>query len=111
MNTLTTQKQKHENKASKAIDNVLRKIFGDEAALIIYKYLENNYSIRQDEVVEKIDVFVDALEELLSSGAYIVKQNILENLYSSHGIIHKPDFEITETELTFVSQMNFFSKN
>ena len=111
INTLTNQKQKHENKASKAIDNVLRKIFGAEATLIIYKYLENNYSIRQDEIIEKIDLFVDALEELFSSGAYIVKQNILENLYSSHGKIHKPEVERTETKLTFVSQINFFSNN
>ena len=111
INTLTKQKQKYDDKGSKAIDKVLRKILGDEATLIIYKYLENNYSIRQDEIVEKIDLFVDALEELLSSGAYIVKQNILENLYSSHGIIHKPELERAETKLTFVSQMNFFSNN
>ena len=102
---MTKQKQKHETKASKAIDNVLRKIFGDEATLIIYTYIESNYSIRQDEIVEKIDVFVDALEKLLSSGAYVVEQKILENLYSSHGIIHKPEFERAESNMNFVNQM------
>ena len=111
MNTLTNQKLKFENKASEAIDNVLRKIFGDEATLGIYKYLENSYSLRQDEIPEKMDIFVDAVEELLSSGAHIVKQKILENLYSSYGIMHKPEFERAETKLTFVNQMKFFSNN
>ena len=105
------QKQKCENKASKAIDNVLRKIFGDKATLIIYEYLEKKHSIRQDEIVEKMDVFVDALEELLSSGAYVVKQKILENLYSNQGIIHKPEFERIDSKLSFVSQMSIFSNS
>ena len=111
MNALTIQNPKYENKASKAIDEVLRKIFGDEATLIIYTYMESNYSIRQDEIVEKIDVFVDALEELLSSGAYVVKQKILENLYSNHAIIHKPEFERAETNMNFVNQIQMLQWN
>ena len=111
MNSLTTQKLKCDDKCLTVIDKVLRKIFGDEATLVIYKYLENSYSLRQDEIPEKMDIFVDAIEELLSSGAHIVKQKILENLYSSYSIIHKPEFERAETKLTFVNQMKFFSNN
>ena len=107
----TLQKQKCENKASKAINLILRKIFGDEATQVIYNYVEKNYSVRQDEIVEKIDVFVDALQELLSSGAYVVEQNILENLYSNHGVIYKPEIEPNELKLTFVSQIKFFANN
>ncbi len=102
---MTKQKQKHETKASKAIDNVLRKIFGDEATLIIYKYLENRYSLGQDEIVEKIDVFADGLEKLLSSGAYVIEKNILENAYSSYGLTRRLCFERAESNMNFVSQM------
>jgi len=111
MNTLTKQKQKYENKASKAIDKVLRKIFGDEATLLIYKHLENCYSLRQDEIVEKIDVFAEGIEELLSSGAYVIEKKILEDLDSSYGLTRRLEFEKAESNMTFVSQMNFFSNN
>jgi len=111
INTLTNQKQKYENKASKAIDKVLRKIFGDEATLLIYKYLENSYSVRQDEIVEKIDVFAEGLEKLLSSGAYVIEKKILEDVYSNHSLTRRLEFERAESNMTFVSQMNFFSNN
>lgn len=88
-NVLTKQKHKHDEKVSRIIDKVLRKIFGDEATLLIYKYLENSYSVRQDEIVEKIDVFAEGLEELLSSGAYVIEKNILEDLYSSYGLTRR----------------------
>jgi len=105
INSLTNQKQKCENKASKAIDKVLRKIFGDEATLLIYKYLENNYSVRQDEIVEKIDAFAEGLEKLLSSGAYVIENKILEDVYSSHSLTRRLEFERAEPHITFVSQI------
>ncbi|TRZ49188.1 MAG: hypothetical protein D4S01_09085 [Dehalococcoidia bacterium] len=108
MNALNIQIPKYKDRASKVIDDVLRKIFGDEATLIIYEYVKKIYSIRQDEIVEKIDDFVDAIRELLGSGAYPVEQKILETLYSSHGIFHKPEFESVESKLSFVSQMSIF---
>jgi len=111
MSALPIQNPKYKNKASKAIGDVLRQIFGDEATLIIYEYIEKNHSIRQDEIVEKIDEFVDALRELFNSGAYPIEQKILENLYSSQGIIHIPQLESFETKWIFTSQMKFFSSN
>ena len=111
MTVSTIQNPKYENKASKAIDDVLRKIFGEKATLIIYEYIEKNHSIRQDEIVEKIDDFVDALRELLSSGAHPVEQKILENLYARCGVIHKPQLESFENKSIFVSQMKFLSNN
>ena len=111
MTALTIQNPKYEYKASKAIDDVLRKIFGDEGTLVIYGYMDKSYSIRQNEIVEKIDVFVDALRELLSSGAHPVEMNILENLYSSYGIAYKSEIESAETQLSFVNKIKFFSNN
>jgi len=105
INTLTKQKQKNDDKGSKAIDKVLRKIFGDEAALIIYKHLENRYSLRQDEIFKKIDVFAEGLEELLSSGAHVIEKTILEDIHSSYGLTRKLEFEREESNMTFVNQM------
>ena len=105
MPVLTIQNPKYENKASKVIDDVLRKIFGDEATLIIYKYIENNYSVKQDEIVSKIDAFAEGLEKLLSSGAYVIEKNILEDINSSYGLTRKLEFEREESNMTFVSQM------
>ncbi|TRZ49195.1 MAG: hypothetical protein D4S01_09125, partial [Dehalococcoidia bacterium] len=68
------------------------------------------YSIRQDEIVEKIDDFVDAIRELLGSGAYPVEHQILKVLYVSHSINYEPEIETVETKLAFVSQINFFSR-
>jgi len=104
MSTLTKQKHEYYDKVSKAIDKVLRKIFGDEATLLIYKHLENRYSVRQDEIVEKIDVFAEGLEEFLMSGAHIIEMKILEDVYSSYGLTRRPEFE-RRNKHDFVSQM------
>ena len=65
MHVLNPQKGDYEGNVSEAIDTTLRKVFGDETAIMIYKHLENRYSLRRDEIVEKIDVFADGLEEFL----------------------------------------------
>ena len=105
INTLTKQKQKYDDKGSKAIDRVLRKILGDKATLLIYKHLENRYSLRQDEIIEKIDVFAEGLEKLLSSGAYVIEKKILEDVYSNHSLTRRLEFERAESNMNFVSQM------
>lgn len=92
------------DKVSKAIDTVLRKIFGDAATLLIYKHLESRYSVGQDEIVEKIDVFAKGLEEFLMSGAHVIEMKILDDVYSSYGLSRKPEFE-ERSQNNFVSQM------
>ena len=104
MHPLTKQKHKYDDKVPKAIDKVLKKIFGDEATLLIYKYLENRYSLRRDEIVEKIDVFAEGLEEFLRSGAHIIEMKILEDVYSSYGLTRGLEFE-RRSRYDFVSQM------
>jgi len=110
LNTLTTQKNEYHDKVSKAIDTVLRKIFGNEATLLIYKYLENRYSLRRDEIVEKIDVFAEGLEEFLRSGAHIIEMKILEDIYSSYGLTHKLEFETKGNKYDFVGQMKMLTQ-
>ena len=109
MSVLTKQKQDCD-KALKAIDQVLRKIFGNKATLLIYKHLENCYSLRQDEIVEKIDVFEEGLEEFLMSGAHIIKMKILEDVYSSYGLPRRLEFERRSNKHDFVSQMKILTR-
>lgn len=108
METLTQRKRnKEEDKISKIIDRVLRQVFGEEALLLIYKYLENKYSVKQNEISEKIDVFTKGLEEFLSSGAYVIEQKILEDIYSSYGLLRRLELERAREECDFVSQVKF----
>jgi len=106
MNAPTKQKCKYDDEVSKTIDRILRQIFGDKAALIIYEYLEERYSLRQDEIVEKIDVFAKALKEILKSGAYVIEKKILEDVYSSYGLTRGLEIERNNrNKYDFVSQM------
>jgi hypothetical protein len=92
MNALT-RTTNHNQKISKAIDKVLKQIFGDEATLLIYQYLESEYSLNKEEILEKIEVFSQGLRELLKSGAYVIETKILEDIYSNYGITYEPRFE------------------
>ena len=107
MHALTLQRHECDDKVAKAIDKVLRKIFGNEATGFIYKYLESRYSLSQDEIVEKIDVFAEGLEEFLTSGAHIIEMKILEDIYSSYGLSARArrQFEGRRNQHDFVDQM------
>ena len=106
---LTKQELRYDDKVLEAIDKVLRKIFGDEATLLIYKHLENRYSLRRDEIVEKIDVFAEGLEEMLRSGAFIIEKKILEDIYSSYGLTRRLEFG-RRNRHDFVSQMKILKQ-
>jgi len=92
MSALTKSKNGYYDEVSIAIDNVLRKIFGDEATRLIYRYLKNRYLLSQDEIAEKIDVFAEGLEEFLMSGAHVIEMKILEDIYSSYGVTLRQEF-------------------
>jgi hypothetical protein len=104
MESIMKQTNKKENKISKIIDKVLKQVFGEEAALLIYKYLEVTYSLKQDEIAEKIDLFAKGLEEFLRSGAYVVERKILEDIYSTYGLLRRLELEKTRED-NFVSQV------
>jgi hypothetical protein len=67
----------------KTIDSSLKEVFTENAASAIYAYLESNYAVNQEEIPEKLDLFVDGLHKFLSTGAYAVERVILENLCSN----------------------------
>ncbi|MEM1539442.1 MAG: hypothetical protein QXW82_02190 [Candidatus Bathyarchaeia archaeon] len=92
---------------SKVIDKVLRQVFGEDATRIIYRYLEEKYSVRSNEIGEKIELFAKGLEEFLKSGAYIIEQKILEDIYSSSKVLHKLERRQLKGH-DFVSQVRLF---
>jgi hypothetical protein len=111
METLTHERRNNEDdRISKIIDRVLRQVFGEEATHLIYKHLESKYSLKSNEVSEKIDAFARGLEEFLSSGAYVIERKILEDIYSSYGLIRRLELERTQDESDFVSQVRFFTR-
>jgi len=75
-------KEKFNKLLLKIIDEELKQIFGESATLIIYNYLENNYSLKREEIPEKIEVFTRGLEEFLGSGAQVVQKITLQKLSS-----------------------------
>ena len=94
-----------EDKISKIIDKVLKQVFGEEATHLIYRYLENKYCLRRDEIAEKIEVFAAGLEEFLRSGAYVIERKILEDIYSNYGLLRRLELERVQEESDFVSQV------
>ena len=78
MGTLTRKK---EDIFFKKIDNVLTEVFGKEATLIIYRYIERHYALRQNEFSDRIDLFAKGLEDCLSAGAIPIETKILNALY------------------------------
>ena len=95
------------DKIFRVVDRVLTQLFGAKATRLIYRYLEQNYSLRRDEIGERIDVFAKGLEDFLSSGACVVERKILEDLRSSFGLVHES--ESMPARFDFVDQMRFLT--
>jgi hypothetical protein len=105
MEALIEQKDKNDEKISKIIDRVLRQVFGQEATMLIYNHLDRCYSLKPSEIAEKIDVFAQGLEEFLRSGAYVIERKILDDVYSSCGLLRRVDLEKMQEESDFVDQI------
>jgi len=102
---LDTLLREKNDKILKIIDRVLKQVFGEEAALFIYKYLEQKYSLRQSDFSGKIDVFAKGLEDCLSSGAFAIENKILDDISSMYGAFRKTGFEIKPERYDFANQM------
>ena len=105
MTHLDTLRRKKEDQIFKIIDKVLKQVFGEEATLFIYKYLEQRYSLHQSEFSEKIDVFAKGLEECLSSGAFAIESKILDDVSSIYGSVNETRFKRKPERYDFARQM------
>lgn len=99
------QLNKKEDKILRIVDRVLKHVFGEEATILIYKHLEKNHGVKPNEISEKIEVFAEGLEEFLSTGAYVIEKKILEDIYSTYGLLRRLELERMQEECDFVSQI------
>ncbi|RLI43728.1 hypothetical protein DRO64_05265 [Candidatus Bathyarchaeota archaeon] len=66
------------------INEVIREVFNDEVAKILFdNFFEKNSSVSFD---KKLRAFEDSLPRILGSGAIIIEDLILETLYSRLGV-------------------------
>jgi len=105
MKDLVRQPNVKDDKITKIIDRVLTQIFGKEASSLIYKHLERNYSVRRNEVGEKLELFAEGLETFLKSGAYIIERKILDDIWSSYGEVRRLQVEKPRREGNFVNEL------
>jgi hypothetical protein len=102
---MVTLSRKKEDKIFKIIDRVLKQVFGEEATRLMYQYLERRYSLSQSEFSAKIDVFAKGMEEFLSSGAHVVENKILDNIYSSYDALRRAELDRLPEERNFANQI------
>ena len=69
-----------------AVDETLRQVFREEGIKVIYEYLEHNFRLKREEIVEKPDVFSAGLVRLLGSAAQVIEILILKNLHNTLGL-------------------------
>ena len=73
------EQQKKSYRLFRIVDKVLKQIFGELAAVTIYKYLEEKYSLKREDIPDEPEMFAEGLEKFLSdSGASLVFGTILD---------------------------------
>jgi hypothetical protein len=107
METLTRQTSKNEAVLA-VIDRVLNQVFGKEATILIYRFLENNYCLKHNEISDNIELFARGLEEFLRSGAQVIERKILEDVRSECRLLREFDLGNVDEEVGFVTQMKLF---
>ncbi|RLI49356.1 MAG: hypothetical protein DRP09_20720, partial [Candidatus Thorarchaeota archaeon] len=76
--------QRLERLIMNTINDVIREVFNDEVAKILFdNFFEKNSSMPFD---QKLRAFEDSLPKILGSGAIIIEDLILETLYSRLGV-------------------------
>lgn len=91
------------------IDYNLNQIFGKTATKIIYNYLEKKHSLTREKIPENLEVFVEGLQEFLSSGVQVIEHVVLTKLYSSLGLEYetKKGYRFTD----YVTELRNVFKN
>jgi hypothetical protein len=85
---------------------------GEEPKSAIYFHLENVLNLPKHEIPSRIDEFSNGLEGLLGSGAKILENSFIKNIYSEVGILG--EFEGQKTRIvpgsTFKQYVSFAEK-
>ena len=71
---------------AEVVDETLKQIFRDDGAKVIYDFLENNSSLKREDLADNPETFSASLKRLMVSAAHVIEQMILKNLYSRLGL-------------------------
>jgi len=71
------------------IDENMKQIFRETATSIIYQFLESNYSLKREEIPEKLETFTEGLHDFFRSGAQMIERSILKELHANLGLKYK----------------------
>jgi len=70
----------------KMVDETMREVFSGAGSKVICDFLQNNCHLKPEEIAEKTEIFSAGLRRLLGSGALVIENLILKNLYSKLGL-------------------------
>jgi len=65
MKQKTLKRRKDPKRLFKIVDKLLREVLGEPATLFIYKYLEEEHSLRREDIPNKLKIFEKGLEKYL----------------------------------------------
>ncbi|MGQ9460370.1 MAG: hypothetical protein ACUVRA_03960 [Candidatus Bathyarchaeaceae archaeon] len=85
----TNAKREFKKLLLRTIDENLKQIFQDTATPIIYQFLESNYSLKQEEIPEKLETFMEGLHEFFGSGAHMIEESILRGIHAKLGLEYR----------------------
>jgi len=73
MKSKTLKRRKEPKRLFRIVDKVLKETLGEPATSFIYKYLEEEHSLKREDIPNELELFEKGLEEYLSgSGASAV---------------------------------------
>lgn len=67
MNPKTLKRKKDPERLFKIVDKVLKQVIGEPATLFIYKYLEEEHSLKREDIPNELEIFEKGLEKYFSS--------------------------------------------
>ena len=76
-------KTKFEAAVTEAMDDILS-AFGNNNKQAIYRYLENRYGMKKEEIPFKIEDFASAIEQIFGSVAKLIEIKIMERLHAKY---------------------------
>jgi len=77
-----------DNKLLVVLDDVLKRVFGEETAKTILRHIEKNKSLRKEDIPSRIDDFSLGLAELLGQGGRVLENQVISLLCSTLGMEH-----------------------
>jgi len=84
---LRTRKNSSDKTLLTALDESMENIFGKSATRAVYYFLEENYSLKLEDIPEKPQIFAKAIEEIFGdTGANVIETLLVNDLLSQLGI-------------------------